>query len=513
MSIFKNLQQYFLSFHHPHGWATQKDIEASSIHLSRVKEAEGVILGIHPATKHLLTDDGEANILLVGPTRSGKSASTIIPTTLSWKGSIFAFDPLGELWAETANYRKKGLHQKIIRFQPLARVNAGAHWNPLSEIRLQTKHELGDAQTVSYLLLGDEEPSIARRKAARSLLTGILLHLLYAARKGHRPVPSISDLCSFFQTKMVKQNIMGMQKGRHISEEDGLQNHLFLDLYGNYITDVTPFREALKAPDIRSTKEILELLKQEARQGTQFQPAFDSLFQHPIVQKSAEAFQEEALKEQDAILQSIQKALDAFCITELQDNMDHSDFQLSNILDDAKNISFYFVMPPIASMRPIARLFLSMLLYASVQREEPKKNQHPHLLLMLDWFPYLGKLPFLEETLAISGKSGIKGCLVLQSLSQLYHVYGVDTSIPRNCDIQIFYTPNTEEGETTRGYISEKLWHQFDEKRKISPESIRKLKEWQEIIFIEGHPPILGKQFRFYENEVFRLRAQQGILA
>ena len=93
-------------FEHPQGI---HDMEAGS---------SGVILGINKKTKKLVVNDDEENVLLIAPTRSDKGVNTIIPTGLIWQDSIFFFDPKGELWANTAGYRKKHFQQKVMMFYP-----------------------------------------------------------------------------------------------------------------------------------------------------------------------------------------------------------------------------------------------------------------------------------------------------------------------------------------------------------------------------------------------------------
>lgn len=45
-------------------------------------------------------------------------------------------------------FRKKFLHQKVLKFEPLCTDGSAARWNPLAEIDFRTFEELSDVSTV-----------------------------------------------------------------------------------------------------------------------------------------------------------------------------------------------------------------------------------------------------------------------------------------------------------------------------------------------------------------------------
>lgn len=55
----------------------------------------------------LLTHLGEAPVALIAPTGSGKGRDFVVPNVFDHKGSLFATDPKGELYAITARHRRK----------------------------------------------------------------------------------------------------------------------------------------------------------------------------------------------------------------------------------------------------------------------------------------------------------------------------------------------------------------------------------------------------------------------
>ena len=115
---------------------------------------------------------------LVAPTRSGKGVGLVLPTLLSWTQSAVIHDIKGENWALTAGWRSRFSH--CLLFDPTD--PRSARFNPLLEVR-KGAHEVRDVQNIADILV-DPEGARERRdhweKTAHALLTGAILHVLYA---------------------------------------------------------------------------------------------------------------------------------------------------------------------------------------------------------------------------------------------------------------------------------------------------------------------------------------------
>jgi Type IV secretory system Conjugative DNA transfer len=126
-----------------------------------------------------------------------------------------------------------------------------------------------------------------------------------------------------------------------------------------------------------------------------------------------------------------------------------SDFAVSDLIAAGPPVSLYLAAPPsdIDRIRPLIRLVLNQIGRRLTERlpsreggvESPSRRR---LLLMLDEFPTLGRLPFFESALAYLPGYGIKAYLIAQDLAQLYAAYGHDESIVSNCHVRIAYAPN-----------------------------------------------------------------------
>jgi type IV secretion system protein VirD4 len=153
------------------------------------------------------------------------------------------------------------------------------------------------------------------------------------------------------------------------------------------------------------------------------------------------------------------------------------------------------------------------------------------LLLMLDEFPTLGRLPFFESALAYLPGYGIKAYLIAQDLAQLYAAYGHDESIVSNCHVRIAYAPNRIETANlisqmtgsmtvfreTRTYTGNRLapflFHviaaeQESQRALLTPDEAMRLPEEAALIFVSGTAPILGRKLRYYVDGIFSARAR-----
>jgi len=61
---------------------------------------------------------------------------------------------------------------------------------------------------------------------------------------------------------------------------------------------------------------------------------------------------------------------------------------------------------------------MTMITQRLVEKLNPKENRH-RLLMLIDEFPRLGKLPFFTDALPILAGYNIKAMLVMQSKAQL----------------------------------------------------------------------------------------------
>jgi type IV secretion system protein VirD4 len=155
-------------------WADIGDVAQANLLGER-----GIVLGCFG--RFYLRHDGPEHVLAVAPTRSGKGVGLVLPTLLSWPGSAVIHDIKGENWTLTAGWRARFSH--CLMFDPTN--PRSARFNPLLEVR-KGACEVRDVQNIADILV-DPEGARERRdhweKTAHALLTGAILHVLYAEKE------------------------------------------------------------------------------------------------------------------------------------------------------------------------------------------------------------------------------------------------------------------------------------------------------------------------------------------
>jgi type IV secretion system protein VirD4 len=193
-----------------------------------------------------------------------------------------------------------------------------------------------------------------------------------------------------------------------------------------------------------------------------------------------------------------------------------------------RSVSLYLTVPPsdLTRTRALMRLFLAQMGARLTEKlhGENDRSKTRRLLLMLDEFPALGRLDFLQNVLAYAAGYGIKAYLIAQDLSQLYAAYGRDESIVSNCAVRVAFTPNKI--ETARllsemaGITTVRHQHRTRSASQVSvsePASQRPLLTADEamrlpgeaaLIFVSGSPAIYGSKIRYYLDAEFNHRAK-----
>ena len=136
----------------------------------------GIVLGLYD--KKYLRHDGPEHVLVFAPTRSGKGVGLVVPTLLTWAGSVVVHDVKGENWNLTAGWRTN--FSRCLCFNPTDPHSS--RFNPLLEVR-RGPGEVRDIQNIADILVdpgGARERRDHWEKTAHALLVGAILHVLYA---------------------------------------------------------------------------------------------------------------------------------------------------------------------------------------------------------------------------------------------------------------------------------------------------------------------------------------------
>ena len=437
----------------------------------------------------ILCFDGPEHQLLVGASRSGKGRGHVVPTLLAWPDSALVLDVKGELasgdgrhgFPGTAGFR--ATRGPVLQFAPT--LPGSARFNPLFEVR-RGANEVRDVQNIVDIIAdpaGDGRHSDFWDKSAKQVLIGVIIHVLYS-EPAHRKTLAI------VRTKLSDLKATADEMGRtlHLTDPvtgEGVVHPECKHGSGSFLANEERLQSGLKA-----TAE-----------------SFFGLFADPIVAETTSA----------------------------------SDFRVADLMCGAKPVTLYLQPPPsdAARLMPLMRLILNQMARALMEHQETgpageKKNHR--LLLCLDEFPQLGKLPFFETMMGAMAGYGIKAYLVCQSLNHVTRAYGRDSVILDNCHILTSFSATDMEtarriaemaGEAweVRPQISEQMPASlFGPKRRtisyreerrplLLPGDVRQLARDEQLIFLSGTKPLRTKKLRFDQEPVFAQRLLPARLA
>jgi type IV secretion system protein VirD4 len=415
----------------------------------------------------LVRHDGPEHVFCFAPTRSGKGVGLVIPTLLSWPHSAIVYDIKKENWALTAGWRRT--FSRVWRFEPTA--TDSVRFNPLLEIR-KGLSEVKDTQNVADILVdptGDKDARDHWQTTAHSLLTGAILHVLYAESN-----KTLSGVAAF-----------------------------------------------LSDPG-RTQLQTLERMLQTAHLGDG---------PHPAVAQTSREMLNKSENELSGVFSTAMSCLGLYRDPVVARNTAASDFRIADLMNGDAPASLYLVVPPsdLTRTRPIIRLMLNQIgRRLTESMEVGGKTAYRHrLLLLLDEFPSLGRLEFFETALAFIAGYGIKAFLIAQSLNQLEKAYGASNSILDNCHVRLTYAANDDKtarrisdllGQSTERklqtsysgsgfFLSSRTESEHEYARPLlTPAEVTQLPPDEGLLLVGGLLPYRARKVRYFLDRRFRAR-------
>ena len=444
-------------------WAKRSDIRKAGL-----LSGQGTVVGL--LGKELLTYDGPEHQLVSGASRSGKGVGHVVPTLLTWPGSVLVYDVKNELWNITAGFRRKFSH--TVFFNP-TRLDS-VRINPLLEIR-PGDAEIRDTQNVVEMLVnptGAKQTLDIWDQQASQLLVALILHVLYTEPPEHKNLSMVRRRLLDFQTTC---EAMATTHHRKNSRTGWHEPHPEISLVA---------RELLSQPE----------KFQASVRGTT--ASYLTLYADPIVCR----------------------------------NTSTSNFKLSDLACNRHPMSLYIQPPPSDAprLRPLIRLLINQVCRSLMEHigsdtdGRPKKHR---LLLLLDEFPTLGRLDFFSLNLRQMAGYGIKAHLIVQSFNDIIEQYGLHNTILDNCHVLTAFAssdPVTQQKisqmtgtvvEYREGYSQPaKLFsvghRSYSEQVRplLQPGDVREFSTDQELIFVTGCKPIKCDKLRYYSDPRFTTR-------
>jgi len=457
-------------------------------------DGEGLYIGAvrRWGRTYYLRDNSASNVLGVGPPRSGKGAGLAVPNLLSWRGSVLVHDVKGELYELTAKYRREELGQRVVRIDPSSDDGTADRYNPFSQVRVGTDHEVADVQAICDLVMDPSGTQDAEHDhwlaVSADVLVGVALHCLYTDEHPSlgsmldtisRPGASLEDVCE------------AMLETEHDPEWSRGWIH-----------------PVLGGPTAT----------------------------HPVVAAVAQGLLQRSENEASSIISTCVRACRLYRDPIVRRGIEVSDFELKDLGSSDEPMTIYLTTPPneVERIRPLSRILLAQALrHLTSDLEELEtggvRDASRQTLILLDEAALLGRSNFVQSALSFVTSYGCRMILLYQSLEQIA-VYGAAESVVSNCSVRVFFAPNKIQTAETVSAMLGREWvkrrsrshsgprfgfllphatesEQEFERAILPAAEVLQLPNDTELIFTPSAPPIRAERIRYFEDREFARRA------
>ena len=430
----------------------------------------------------LLVYKGNEPAIVVGATRSGKGAGHVVPTLTAWPESAFVYDRKGELWEITVDRRKTFSH--CIKFDPTDPNTI--RWNPLFEVR-KGRMEVADIQNVVGILvdpLGLKAGDLNFwDQSAASFFTALILHVLYTCEDDRKHLAEVRRMLT-----NLEPTLHAMLNTKHRYRPDAFASDGYArDDAGDRIPEIHP--------EVRLGAQALALMDDRVKSNViATMQASVALWADPLVEYATST----------------------------------SDFVIGDLVCSQHPVSFYLQTPQAHADRLafLVRVFTRQTLNSQMETIDfdgrGRRKRHK-MLMLLDEFPKLGALPFLENAAGEMTGYGITLHLVCQSFNDVFSKYGERTALFDN--MHITACTATSEPASIRKIIeragkSREMRESYSDPRGLklgghrsvsrseqqqyilSEEDVRGLDAGKQYVFVNNCKPIVADKLRYWEEPV-----------
>ena len=396
--------------------------------------------------RRLMRGKTDTHYAVIAPTGAGKGVGIVNATLLGgWRESCLVTDLKGELWDITSKYRQDVLGQMVMKFNPTVLHHQNVRWNPISEIRWGTEHEMKDVSNLAEVLVPRGKGDPFWVNSAKRLLSAVIIYLKYHDMKHPRPVEkegdspyhetSLKDVLTFFAGMVVEDpnNIKESEKKRIKSFQESL----------SYIIErekMLPISIPIKNSD--GTYEMHHIGPDEI-DFISPRVSANSIYPniHPTVLTTFLEYKDLAYNTFSGIVTSITTPLAPYAEPILAHNTSTCDFHVTDLIRSDKAATLYIVLPLEDQTRvaPLFNLLVDMMMKKATA-DGNNANKHK-ILLLLDECANFGKIESLQTMITAVRSYGIQLMMIFQGRNDIERVYGKENSILNNCSYHIYLKP------------------------------------------------------------------------
>ncbi|WP_115527728.1 MULTISPECIES: type IV secretory system conjugative DNA transfer family protein [Xanthomonas] len=435
--------------------------------------------------------NGALHVIVVAPTRSGKTTSIAIPVLLTYQQSMVVLDLKGELFKATSGYRASQ-GQKIYVWAPYATDGKTHRFNPLTLVPEDPRERIASIQTMAAILYPDEPGKdsfwVTQPRAAFVAFASFMFENWYDMRSTGFPGaddPNTGELFPSFE------RILRFSTGGGSGESTtDLLKKIITNKNFNYIS-----------PQTRSTFSALAGLAEQT---------FSS------------------------VMATMQAPLQQFLSPILAAATNATDIDVTAI---RKQLTTVYVIIPTQKLDESGKLlniFFSSLIGNNLDKQ---LNEDPTLkyqmLMLMDEFTAMGRVDVWAKRISISASYGVRDLCIIQSQSQLRATYGADDAqnFITNHAASIAFTPREQEDANaysdmlgyktlrkqhrsiSRGGGGSNVSYNYTEERRalMLPQEIKELPGDQELLFFEGSKPIRCEKNWFFKDSGLKGRIMDPV--
>lgn len=431
---------------------------AADIKKAKLAVKDGILLG--RTTFGTLRLGGNEHVLVEAPTRAGKGVGIVIPNLLEWRESVVVLDIKQENWEITAGFRKS-LKQEVFLFDPLSAEGKTACYNPLGYFdRKNPVAVINELQKIGQMLY--PEPKDGESfwlDSARSAFIGVGA---YVAATKELPF-SIGEIYRQINAGDAKKRLHKIVSVRQ--QSDNPLSKECVSAISDYVT---------------SSDNTYSGIRQTVTSRI-------NLWLNPFVDRATEK----------------------------------SDFDLRQLRQHP--MSLYLGVSPDNMERaaPLYNLILQQIVDLNVRELPTKTQNNVKVLMVMDEFARLGRANMIANGFSFVAGYGLRLMPVVQSRSQLRHIYGHDNAkeIITNCGVEVIFGVKeddiSKELESRVGTYtyqakskSRKVWEGFEGSVSVSEQrrpllfaqEIRELPEDKMLVFRAMTPAIMATKIKYYQE-------------
>ena len=451
-------------------FATEKEIEKNGFF-----GKSGMVVG--KLGHHLLRFPGNEFVLLSAPTRSGKGVSTVIPSLLSFEGSVVVLDIKGENYQITSHFRASQMGNRVIYFNPF--VETSHRWNPLSYVSADPHARGRDLMALAVILFPDDPKNPFFSHSSRNMFLALGLMVL--------ETPDLPPTMG----EILRQ---ASGKGRGLKDHLAhmlVQGPLGLDRASQYSL---PCQEALNRL-LQNSEETLKNI-----QASFVAPL--SIWSSPLIDKATSG----------------------------------DDFDLRRLREEKTTVYLHVPAAEVLQAGFLLNLLFSQLINENVKTlpEHDPRLKHPCLLL-LDEFTAIGKVAILAKAVGFIAGYNLRLLLIIQDKAQLVSTYGKEDAqnILSNMGLVISFTPKQLEeaeqlskmigdqtvktrsvqhanvGLLNSGKYSESVTETEQKRAVMLPQELLAMDPGRALLIRQGMPVIFAEKVCYYRDAFFMERLAQ----